>query len=68
MRPIPDHVGNLKPAILQFKHATTFLGLVCNTAGRGKVVLWLELNLKDSNPTKGALFLGAAFAQELIQS
>jgi hypothetical protein len=68
VRPIPDHVDNLKPVILQFPHATRILGLVCNTAGRGKVVLWLELNLKDSHVTKGTLFRGAAFAQELIES
>jgi hypothetical protein len=76
VRPILNHVGNLKPVdsseskpepvMLLVRHSTTFYGLVCNAVGRRRVVLWLEL--KSGDPTKGALFRGAAFAQELISS
>jgi hypothetical protein len=52
--------------ILRFKHSSTFLGLVCSVVGRRRVVLWLEWN--NSNPTKGALFRGAAFTQQLNRS
>jgi hypothetical protein len=61
---MPGHAN--KPVVLRFKHSSTFLGLVCSVVGRRRVVLWFES--KASNPTKGALFRGAAFTQELIQS